>query len=677
MEYFNNILCTRAEWLIDNDVMTEYQYRNLVIRQQINVVRRGCRNTPALVAYDSIPERFKVKIKEVLKADPYEVARVNEIEVRIRHNEAHAKFFEEDYVLSDGRNLPKETRAEYYANAIVLDAIHRMIADKKASLRARGRKLTRKWDDIAKGVQDLDRTKYPHSLPANPRRLEDKYKKYQKEGLQSLIHKNFMNIHAAKVDDDIKVSYLTELFAAPNNLDNSQVARMYNMIAGQMGWKKITAAAAAVWRDKLDTTIYAGRRGSTAFSNNKAMQVKRVAPNTPFTYWTLDGWDVELLYQKTENGKTTYHHRPTVVVVLDACLKYPVGFAVGTHETPELTQAALRNAAQHTAELFGKMYRANQIQSDRYAIKKLTPLYEAMADKVTPARAKNAKAKVIEPYFNSINKKWCQLLQNWSGFGITSDRDKQPNTEYLNKYKTSFPDFDGVCKQVAMIIEREREEKRERYMELWSGMDDSRKIELSAESYLLNFGETTGRTILLQGSGLHPTILGQKRDYDCFDISFRDHASEKWRVMYDPDDLSRVLAVNEDETLRYVLEEKYVQPMALADRKPGDSEALQRIRDYNKQLESEIIERRVKSGNIVRSHMQETQAIEDETLKRLLITDSTGQHKDVKNKERMLSAARKKAQKQEIVYAEYENVNQLDDHLDYVKSKVDISKYID
>lgn len=634
MEYYNNILCERAEWLIDNGVMTEHQYKHMAHRKQIYVVRRGNRNTPALVAYDSIPDRFKPEIKKALGCDPYAAAKVSQVEIRIEHNAEISKFFEEDFVLADGRSLPKETRAEYYANAIVLEAIGKLLSDKKQTRRSRGGRVSHRWKDIAEGVQDLDRTKYPHTLPANPRRLEDRFKRYKKEGLESLIHKNFMNKHAASIDDEIKESYMTELLASPKNFDNAQVSRLYNMIAGQMGWRQITPATVSVWRDKLDTTIFAGRRGSVAFSNKKTMQVKRSAPTAPLLYWTLDGWDVELLYQKFENGKTTYHHRPTVVIVLDACLKYPVGYAIGTHETPELIQTALRNAARHTAELFGSMHKAHQIQSDRYAIKKLTPYYETMGEKVTPARAKNAKAKIIEPYFGSINKKWCQLLPNWSGFGITSNQDKQPNVEYLNKYKSGFPDFDGVCRQIEMIISREREEKIERYMELWQGMDASRKIELSAESYLLQFGETTGRTNLLQGSGLHPTILGQRRDYDCFDISFRDHVSTKWKVMYDPDDLSKVLAVNENETLRYMLEEKYIQPMALADRKDGDSDQLQRIRQYNRELEETVIDRRSKSGNIVRDHFSESSMIEDETLKRLLITDSNGQHKDVKSRSR-------------------------------------------
>ena len=144
----------------------------------------------------------------------------------------------------------------------------------------------------------------------------------------------------------------------------------------KMDWKQITASSVGVWRDKLDIITHPGRRGGTDFMNNKAMQVKRSKPTSPLYYWTMDGWDAELLYQKNENGRTTYHNRLTVVVVLDPCVNYPIGFSIGTHETPELIKAALRNAVNHTAELFGQRYRTHQLQSDHYAMKALTPLYE-------------------------------------------------------------------------------------------------------------------------------------------------------------------------------------------------------------------------------------------------------------------------------------------------------------
>ena len=91
---------------------------------------------------------------------------------------------------------------------------------------------------------------------------------------------------------------------------------------------------------------------------------------------SLDGWTVELLYQKTKTDSkghniTTYTNRLTIVVVLDPCVDYPMGYAVGDHECPELIKAALRNAAIHSRELTGEMLRYNQVQSDRYAITRL------------------------------------------------------------------------------------------------------------------------------------------------------------------------------------------------------------------------------------------------------------------------------------------------------------------
>lgn len=628
VEYYNNTLAVEVGWIIENGIISESNYKQLCARGQINVLRRGCNNTPALVAYDSMPERFKRKINKI-QPDVHKAAQVNKIESMIENSAAANEYFL-DYRLSDGRGLSGETRREYYANAVVLDAVHKLIMSKRARRSALGKSTVGKWNQIAEGVQEIDRTKYPHSLPANPRRLEGRYRRYREDGLESLIHKNFLNKNGAVIDDNVKQSVMIELLADPRNLDNGQIMRMYNTLAENMGWKKVSRSTVGVWREKYELEVFAGRRGTVAHSNEKAMQVKRVAPQYPLYYWTLDGWDVELMYQKFENGRTTYTNRPTVVVVLDACCKYPIGYAVGTHESPELIQAALRNAVQHTAALFGKMYKTQQVQSDRYAIKALTPYYDGIGERVTPAKAKNAKAKIIEPYFGSINKKYCQLMMNWSGFGITSNKDKQPNTEYLNKHKKSFPEYEGVCAQVSAIIERERADKREEYRRLFGEMPTEYQSELSIENYLLLFGKTTGHRNMLQGNGLKITIEGVKRDYDCFDIKFRKHASVRWEVRYDPQDLSRVLAVNEDETLRFVLEEKYVQPMALVERSDGDYEQLQRVRLYNKELEQHIIDFRTPTSETAEKALREL-----DTLFKLQITDSLGQHKDRRNDVRL------------------------------------------
>ncbi|MCQ2314378.1 MAG: hypothetical protein MJZ56_04300 [Bacteroidales bacterium] len=166
------------------------------------------------------------------------------------------------------------------------------------------------------------------------------------------------------------------------------------------------------------------------------------------------------------------------------------------------------------------------------------------------------------------------------------------------------------------------------------------------------YGSTTGSRNLLQGSGLKVTIGGVKHDYDCFDPNFRAHASTRWEVRFDPDDKSRVLAVNEDETLRFMLEEKYVQPMALADRREGDRAELDRVLDFNRRQENRITERLGGYLDTAAALIDNTKALD--TLQKLMITDSRGQHKDRRNDARLAIEANTVFETtEEPIYADY------------------------
>lgn len=631
MQYYNNILTVEAGWMIEQGVMSDCQYRHLSTRGDIQVVRRACRNTPALVAYDSMPDRYKRAITEKV-GNVRQAAKQNVLEGLIEHSATASEYFE-NYMIDDDRHLPADKRREYYTNAIVLEAVGRLMESRNAKRKALGNRATRCWDEMSEAVQDLDLTKWPHTLPVNARSLERKYDRFVAEGYASLVHKAYTtgSKNAAKVADENQKAMLVTFMADPRNLDNEQVARLYNMVAQQMDWKKITASAVAVWRDKCDDLIYARRHGAEMYRAGKEMQVKRSAPTRPLLYWTMDGWDVELLYQyKPDKGATTYHNRLTMVVVLDACCKYPIGFAVGRNESPSLIKEALRDAERETQRLFGRMYRVAQLQSDHFAMKNLNPTYQMVADKVTPARVKNAKAKPIEAWFNYFNKKYCQMQTNWSGFGITSRKELQPNTEFITKYKKDFPDFAGVVGQIVSFIHRERAELETAYVAAF--MADGLK-ELGTAQYLMTFGESTGeRRYLLQGCGIRCTIGTRKMDYDCFDTNFRKYPSTRWQLRYDPEDLHYAVAVNEDESLQFTIEEKYIQPMALADRKEGDARELQRVMDFNRRKEQELMDELTPMEDRARELLEQT------TLSKLLITDSRGQHKLPKAKARLAAA---------------------------------------
>ena len=92
MEYFNNILCVEAQELISYGVMTESVYRNMTVRKQVNIVRRGCRNTPALVAVDSLPSRYYQLLVERI-GDPKTVTPKQTFADRVVPDPAAYQFF--------------------------------------------------------------------------------------------------------------------------------------------------------------------------------------------------------------------------------------------------------------------------------------------------------------------------------------------------------------------------------------------------------------------------------------------------------------------------------------------------------------------------------------------------------------------------------------------------------
>jgi len=492
-----------------------------------------------------------------------------------------------------------------------------------------------------------------------------------------------------KVKDDDQLALIDELLAKHTNLDYTQVANIYNSVAERLYWKTITPQTVANRKQDANLVVYAGRNGANALSNYVLMQNKRTAPTKPMLFWTLDGWDAELLYQKTginKEGKkvTTYHNRLTAVMVVDPYNKYIIGYAIGSHENPALIKAALRNAFQHSQELFGDYYRPYQLQCDRYQIKALTPLYEACSSHFTPTKAKNAKAKIIEPFFNRFNKEYCQMMDNWSGHNVNSGSNSQPNSEYMNKIKNQFPDERGCFKQLISAIEMDRAKKQAAYVSQWQEVATEFKSELTLPMYLRYLGETTNYTNRLQGQGLTPTINGQTFTYDSFDLNFRKLAHLDWAVQYDPQDLSKVLVTNANSrngklvdivgTYEFLLEQKHIQPMALAERTEGDALKLTEVKNYNSNVMQYITDER--QSNIQVLEEMFSNPLLNDTLAKHLLTDSRGQHKDHKSENRLQAKTQHLIEVQEVKEKKQLVTNWNQDQDAYNKSRTNINDYL-
>ena len=644
MEMYANTLCISHSELVEG-VMTASNLKVLRHRGRIRQLQLGGNGREALFAVESFPLKYR---NEIYKRYPdvQEQKESKPFMDRIEPDGAAMNFYDA-WRFEDGTALKLSKRQEYSNNCSILNAFGRVFDESTAIRQRTSGKRLKKGDFWRKCAASLPRLadKYPHSLPHNSRRLMEKYEDYKRDGYVVMISGKHGNDNGGKVVGKEQQTMLLSIISFHNNLDDEWIAKSYNAVAQVNGWKPISSKTVGTWRTKRDLETSIGRLGQTKFRAKRTMQVKRSRPSAPFLMWTLDGWVVELLYQKTTVNKkghhvTTYDHRLTLVVVLDPSCDYPIGYAIGDHECPELIKEALRNAMCHGKELTGEMLRANQIQSDRYDIKGMKSTYAVVGDKVTPTRAKNAKGKVIEPYFNHLNNTYCKVWNNWSGYGITSRPDRQPNSEALNKLRKEFPTESELRAMIHQMMAFERSGKRERFMELLDKLPADRRLPMDRQQYLLYFGADTGYKNAIEGPGLRPRILGEKREYDCFDINFRKHSHERWIVKYDPDDLHDILAVNADGTLQFMLEEKYVQPMALADRKEGDAEQLAKVFRFNEELEDYVYEfqRDIKS-TVERLDIQKHAEIEGPInggiLNRILLTDSLGRHKRQRDAKRL------------------------------------------
>lgn len=498
---------------------------------------------------------------------------------------------------------------KYTINASILNAVLQVKSNRKAYAKAIG--IIGQfdiWDSLCRDVNAYNEV--DHDLPTNKDALRRKVNKYQKEGYMSLISGKLLTKNASIVKNDSQKALLEELLSQQNNLNNEQVARNYNIVANQLNWKKIDGSIVARKRKKIELFTKSFTRGTSEFLHTKLMQNKRSKPSSPMLFWVHDGWDVELLYQKTSvnakgNKVTTYHNRLSVVMVLDPFNDYVIGYAIGERESPTLIRQAYKNAINHTYELFNERFQPYQIQSDNYQKSHLISFYQSLCKYYTPAAIGNSKSKVIEPFFRRFNDKHFQekMIFNWSGHNVTAKQGNQPNGDFLIKNRNKFPDIEGVMQQLHKAIENERLDKKSQYIENFKNIDKKHLLPMSYDKYLYVFGETTGYTNKMEGDGLEITIAGEKHWYDSFDLNWRKYMHLSWLVKYDKDDLSKVLVTNaksikgrlveEIGDITFVLEKKYIQPMAIADQ--SEQDVLQRnlVYKHNKTIKTMVIDRMI------------------------------------------------------------------------------------
>lgn len=174
MEYYGNTLCISARELVDCGIMTEANYKQLSARKRINVVRSGKgKGRYALVAVDTLPTDFKVKVNELYPGGDT-VRLEGWITSNYEIDQAAVAFFNDRS--KTGLDLAQEKVKEYVVNASVLNTCIKLYDRASASKKLMGEKYD--WEKMATTINTL-KEKYKHTLPSSTMRFRKKVAEYK------------------------------------------------------------------------------------------------------------------------------------------------------------------------------------------------------------------------------------------------------------------------------------------------------------------------------------------------------------------------------------------------------------------------------------------------------------------------------------------------------------------
>ena len=354
MEYFGNCLCVSYEDLVDGGVMSASNYKQLAHRGKMQVVRtaRGKGNC-ALVAFDSLPEKYKAEIKK-LYPDGSRTRLIDWVKRNYeRDMSAYAFFFNK---ANTGVELPQEKVLEYTVNASVLNCCIRLYERAAMCQKLFGNRYN--WDEMA-SVIDILRDLYDHTLPASTLRFRKKVAQYKREGYISLVSGKFGNQSARKVDFKTE-RLILGIACLPNKPFNTNVAELYNMfVCGELdvydpdsgelfnpddftdrNGEPLVLSEATI-NNYLNTPknrvlIDNQHKSWVTFMHENAPHVHRHAPEFSFSKISFDDRDLPRKLKDTKQ-------RPKAYYAYDVASQCVVGFAYNRNKTTDLVVECFRS----------------------------------------------------------------------------------------------------------------------------------------------------------------------------------------------------------------------------------------------------------------------------------------------------------------------------------------------
>ncbi|MCT4580805.1 MAG: Mu transposase C-terminal domain-containing protein [Flavobacteriales bacterium] len=533
-------------------------YRNLIRRKWLQVIRRGGNGRTALVSYDSIPERFKKVIVDKF-GDPRETTKQSRIKDKLVTDLKAAEYFN-NYTLDNGSALPEKAKKEYLANACVLNALHKVINETKS---VRG-KVKNAWIESSDAIQKLPKHTYPHTLPKNVQSLKRKHKKYIAEGYESLIHKGFCNDNSEKITEDAKVwviSRWADRVAVCANME--QLLFEYNQLAIQKGWKTLKEEKTLynyLNKEGVKHLWYGHRHGDAVSKEKFVYQHSTILPTMRDSLWYSDGTKLNYFYLDKDGKVATCQ----VYEIMDAYSEVLLGYHISKSEDYVTQYHAYKMAVQISGHRpyqlgFDGQGGHKKLKSGNF----LTKL-SRLAIRTQPY---NGKSKTIENAFFRFQSQFLKRDWFFTGQNITAKRqESKMNREFINANKANLPTFEEVVE----IYKKRRQEWNEALhpktrvprLEMYNQSTNPNTSAINLWDMVDLFWVEREKPVICTAYGISFTEKKQKHTYVVYredslpDVEWlRNNVDKKFHIKYDPEDMSMVyLYENTPLGLRFVSE---------------------------------------------------------------------------------------------------------------------------
>ena len=573
MEYFNNTLCIESRWLIEERIFGYDYYKKLNQRNQIQVIRRACRNTPALVAFDSIPEQYKQKIKEKIKGDPHKMAAKSTLKELITEDSEARKFFR-DYLMDSGEHLPEDSQKEYAVNAEILNAIHLVVTDRPTRAKTLGGKPRDLWGKLAEAVSNLDQTVFKHSLPSNTRRLQDRYSrykatdnsKYDRIGYESLIHGNWCNKNSEKINDEAKVWLLSRWTSMVERVaTEQQLLNEYNQLAEAQEWKPLKSVDALhlfLYSPEIQPLWWAARYGEQKSKEKFAYQQKTVLPTMRDSLWYSDGTKLNYFYQYRDAQGRFQIGTTSVYEIMDVYSECMVGYHISDTEDYQAQYSAYRMALEFSGHKPYEIRFDNQGGHKKLQAGEFLSKLSHLSIRTKPY---NGKSKTIENAFYRYQSQFLKKDWFFTGQNIQSKKEEsKANMEFVIANKHNLPTREEIP---AIYLKRRNEwnnaphpATKQPRIKMYNESANPKAVKLEMMDMVDLFWVLRQEPVKASAWGIRFEEKKEKYDYMVMlpnglpDVRWlARNVDKKFRIKFDPQDFSMVyLYEDTPQGLRFI-----------------------------------------------------------------------------------------------------------------------------